>query len=135
MAGEQISPYFGNKIVRWMLNAADLPTRPTSLYLALYNGDPFSGGTEVTTTIRAAGRVIIDWEATPASGTDNEVLTDADVDFGVAVGAATVDHVAIYDAQSGGNILIGAAVTSQAVVLGANVSVPSASLDMRIGEG
>jgi hypothetical protein len=59
-----LSTYFGNKIVRWLGGNA-MPTAPANLYLALYNGDPKSGGTEVTTTIRVAGRITATFSVPP----------------------------------------------------------------------
>lgn len=130
---EQITRYLGNKILRWLLGESMISS-PSGLYLALFDGDPDSGGTEVTTTVRSAGRVLINFEATPSSGTDNEVASDADTDFGASEGAADVDWVAIYDAASTGNRLFKKQLSgTENIILGSNVAVPAGDLTIRIG--
>ena len=99
-------------------------TSPAAVYLALFNGDPTdagTGGTEVTTTIRAAGRLAITFGA-PSGGV---IANTAEVDFGTADAGATVSHIGIYDAASAGNLLTHAAITggSQTVNTGNPVSV------------
>ena len=49
-----LSPYFGNKILRWINNNA-MPTAPTALYIALFNGNPKTSGTEIGGSVKAAG--------------------------------------------------------------------------------
>lgn len=99
-----LSLYFANKLLRWMAGNA-MPSAPASVFMALYDGDPKSGGSEVTTTIRAAGRLALSFAAL-ASGTGNVLTTNADVDFGPSDGSVpNLDHVAIFDASSSGNLL------------------------------
>lgn len=102
MASE-LSNYLANAILNWHKGTA-MPTAPTTVYVALFNGDPTaagSGGTEVTTTIRVAGRVGIAWGTVASRAVSN----NANVDFGAAAGGATVTHAAIFDASSAGNML------------------------------
>ena len=102
MASE-LSNYLANAILGWF-GGDDMPTAPATVYVALFNGDPTaagSGGTEVTTTIRAGGRVAVDWGAVASRARAN----DAQIDFGTAAGAATVTHAAIFDASTAGNML------------------------------
>ena len=128
-----LSTYLGNKVVRW-LAAQAMPSAPASCYIALFNGDPKGAGSEVTTTIRVAGRVAVGFETPPASGTDNNITTSTDSDFGAAAGAATVTHVAIYDAQSAGNILCSKALASSvAVTVGETVKVLAGDLTFTVG--
>lgn len=127
-----LSTYLGNKVLRWLLGNA-MPTAPTSLYAALFNGDPKAAGSEVTTTIRVAGRVTIPM-ATLASGTGNTVASNADADFGTAAGGATVTHVAVYDAASAGNLLGSKALaSSQSVLTGAPVKILSGDISFTCG--
>lgn len=98
-----ISAYLGNKILRW-LNGNDMPSAPSAVYLGLFSGNPKSGGTEVTTTIRSGGRLAITLESL-ASGTGVTISNSADVDFGNSEGAATLSYVGVFDAASGGNLL------------------------------
>ena len=89
-------------------------TGVATCYVGLFDGDPTddgSGATEVTTTIRVAGRVACTFGA-PSGGS---MSNSADVDFGTAAGSATVAGFGIYDASSGGNLLVHGTVTSQAV--------------------
>lgn len=97
------SNYLGNAVLNWVKGSA-MPTAPSAVYVALFNGDPTdagSGGTEVTTTIRTAGRVAATFGAVSAKSMSNSAL----VDFGNAAGTATVTHFAVYDAASAGNML------------------------------
>jgi len=85
-------------------------------YCALFNGNPSSGGSEVTSTIDSAGRQLISFAA-PSGG---DMANDVAVDFGIAEGNATVSYVAIYDASTSGNLIAWAALAggSEAVVIG-----------------
>lgn len=102
MASE-LSNYLANEILGWIKGEA-MPTAPATVYVALFNGDPTatgSGGTEVTETIRTAGRVAVTWGAVTARA----VANSAQIDFGTAAGGATVTHCAIFDAATAGNML------------------------------
>ena len=108
-------------------------TSPAAVYLALWNGDPGdagSGGTEVTTTIRAAGRLAVAFDA-PSSGVTQNT---AEEDFGSADAGATVSYVAIMDAQSGGNMLFNGAITggAQTISAGNGVSVAVGNLTITL---
>lgn len=102
MASE-LSNYLANEILDW-LKGTDMPAAPTSVYVALFNGDPTAagtGGTEVTATIRPAGRVAVTFGAIAA----RQITNSADVDFGTADASANVTHAALFDAASAGNML------------------------------
>lgn len=126
MASE-LSDYLANKVLGWVDGAA-MGTAPAACYLGLFNGNPTgsgAGGTEVTATVRVAGRVAISWGAITGRNMDN----DAAVDFGTSAGNATVDHIGIFDAASGGNMLgYSPATNSRAVVTGDPVVVPIGDL-------
>jgi len=127
-----LSTWLGNKIVRWLANNA-MPTAPTSLVLGLFNGDPKSGGSEVTNTIRAAGRVTLALAAAPAAGTGNTLALASDADFGNSAGNATVTHAAVYD--NSGNFLCSKAIPGQpySVTIGSQVKFLAANLSFVIG--
>jgi len=118
MAG--FSNYTQNAILNW-LKGTDMPEAPAALYVALFNGDPTdtgSGGDEVTTDIRTAGRLA----ATFGSITGNtSIANSAEVDFGAAAGGETVSHFAIFDAASGGNMLGSNALASSQTVVAGNL--------------
>jgi len=124
MAG--FSDYLEAKILNWIKGVA-FGTAPTNVYVGLYSAAPTDagGGTEVTTTIRAAGRVA----ASFGSVTGNTITSNAVVDFGTAEGGATATHFGIFDAASGGNLLGWAALnSSQTISAGNSVSFASGGL-------
>lgn len=125
------STYLGNKVIRWLAGQT-MPSAPASIWCALFNGDPKAGGTDVTATIRAAGRVQIAVTA-PASGTTNTMSNDSDVDFGDADGAATVTHMAVYDASSSGNFLGSKSVGSNSITAGELVKFLTGDITFTVG--
>lgn len=116
------STYLANAICNWLRGTA-MPSAPAGVYVALFNGDPTdagTGGTEVTTSVRVAGRVAATFGA-PAS---KAIANTAIVDFGNAAGAvASVTHFAIFDAASGGNMLGSNALNSGGGAISAGVAV------------
>lgn len=127
-----LSSYLGNKIVRWLGGNA-MPTAPATLYCALFDGNPKSGGTEVTTVVRAAGRLAIPWTV-PAAGTGMVLVNSGDVDFGGSDGDTDITHVAVYDDPAAGNLLASKALSSPKVVLtGAPVSIAAGDLSITAG--
>ena len=115
----EFSTYTKNLWLNWMRGTAI--STLTAIYQGLYNGDPQSAGTEVTTTIRVAGRVVIPL----GTATDGIISSNADVDFGTAAGGATVSYLSVHDAASGGNLLAADAITSRTVSTGDPVLIPS----------
>ena len=107
------------------------------VFVALYNGDPFGAGTELVAPpatdyarVAAAGK----WAAATFTTPTGTIASNADIDFGVA-GAAwgTVDHVAIFDALTGGNMLAaGPLEVSRSVQLNDPVNFPSGELKIRL---
>jgi hypothetical protein len=128
-----LSAYLGNKIVRWFAGNA-MPGAPATLYVALFNGNPKTSGTEVTATIDATGRKAVTWSV-PASGALHLLESSADVDFGLADADATVSHVAIYDASSSGNLLASKPAPGGpfSVLTGAAVKLLAGDLSFDIG--
>jgi hypothetical protein len=127
MAG--FSDYTENKVLDLLRGVAFTP--PSGLYVALYSAAPSDagGGTEVTTTIRTAGRPAATFGAAAAGAISNTAL----VDFGASAGAATVTHFALFDAASAGNMLAWAPVTvSLAITAGIVVSFPVAALNLTL---
>jgi hypothetical protein len=130
MAG--FSDYLELKILNWLRGTA-FGTAPSAVYIGLFNGDPTdtgASGTEVTATIRVAGRVA----ATFAAPSGNSIASNAVVDFGNAAAGATVTHFAIFDAASSGNMLAAAALTggSQSITTGTAVSFASGALTVSV---
>lgn len=131
-----LSNYVEDKLLNWFKGSA-FGTAPSTVYIGLWNGDPTdagSGGTEVTTTIRIAGRVACTFGSTSTNSGANTMANSADVDFGAAAGGANLTHFALCDASSAGNVLASAAITGQpiTVVLGNLVKFATGDLVVSI---
>jgi hypothetical protein len=113
------------------------PTATSNLYVALYTSAPgvSGGGTEVTTNIRAAGRVeVSNWNGPDADGDTFVISNDGKVDFGASDNtlASPITHVGIFDASSGGNLLMwGALAESLPINAGNNVFFEDQQLKLR----
>lgn len=129
MAGS-FSDYLEGKVLDHVLRVASF-TQPAALYVGLFSVAPTDagGGTEVTTTIRTAGRVAATFGAASAGSSSNNAL----VDFGASVGSATIVAFAVFDASSAGNMLAwGTVTTSLAITTGINVSFAIGSLTLTL---
>lgn len=116
MAG--FSDYVENSILLW-LKGTNMPTAPAALYVGLFSADPTDagGGTEVTTTIRVAGRVAAAFGAVGAgSGTASRISNSGLIDFGAAAGGASLSSFGLFDAASSGNLLGWAPLTTPQTV-------------------
>lgn len=90
---------------------------PAAVYLALFTVAPTDagGGTEVTGGAYVRQSVTFGAPGTPAQ---NQVTNTADVSFPVATADwGTVQHFAIFDASSSGNMLYHAALTASRTIL------------------
>ena len=125
------SNYLESSIANW-LRGTTFPTAPAAIFVGLFNGDPTdagSGGTEVTTTIRVAGRVAV----TLGAPSDGVMTNSAEVSFGTAAGAATVTHYGIFDAASSGNLLVhGAVGTSRTYAIGDTCRFAAGALSVTV---
>lgn len=109
------STYLETQLTNW-IKGTTMPAAPAAVFVALFNGDPTpagTGGTEVTTTIRTAGRVAVTFGAFSGGLMSNSAI----VNFGNAVAGATVTHFAVFDAASAGNMLGSAALSSGSQVI------------------
>jgi hypothetical protein len=125
----KFSDYFANAALNWF-RGDDMPAAPDTVYIALHTGDcgvNGTGGVDVTTTIRVAGRVAVDWGAVTA----RQLKNDAVADFGDAAGtpASDVGSASLWDAPTGGNCLTGGPLPAPLpVTSGLPVKVPVAAL-------
>lgn len=129
-----MSTYLGNALCRWLAGNA-MPSAPATCYVALFSGNPKTTGTEVTTAIRAAGRVAIAFDAIVV-GTDNQVTNASDADFGTSAGnVAVLDYAAVYDAPTAGNLLFSKVMPGApfAVATGSPVKFIAGALTFTIG--
>lgn len=106
-------------------------TAPSTLYLSLHtaNPDEDASGTEVSTSGTAYVRQTVTFTV---SG--NTATTDAAVEFPTATANfGTVSHVAVWDAESAGNMLAYAALTtSKTIETGDVLRVPAGDLDITL---
>lgn len=91
------STYLENALLSAVLRNTAF-TSPSTVYVALFNGDPASGGTEVSGGGYARQSAAF---SAPSSGV---TANTAPINF-TNMPAATITHVAIYDSLSGGNRL------------------------------
>lgn len=119
-----MSTYLGDALFNW-LKSTTFPADPAAVYASLWNGNPSSGGTEVTGTV-ALTRQAITFGAIVARAMANS----AEIDFGDASGTATVTFVAIHDDPTAGNLLAQKAVTSVGVDIGEKVAIAAGDLDV-----
>ena len=94
------TPYLENKLLDHVLTNTAY-TAPTTLYVSLWNGDPLSGGTEVTGTGYARQSAAFSVTASAGANTNN-------VEFQAESVWGTVNYAGIHDAITGGNTLIAA---------------------------
>ena len=129
-----LSAYLGNSILRWLSGAAPMPSSPAGLYIGLFDGNPKTTGTEISTTISATGRVAVTF-ATLAAGVSHLLTSNINADFGAAAAAATLTHLALFDAQAAGNLLASRAIVggSQSILVGASVKFLAGGITFNIG--
>jgi hypothetical protein len=130
------SDYLEASLLNWV-KGTTFPAAPTSVFVGLFSSDPTdtgAAGTEVTTTIRAAGRVAVTFGANSGTGDGvTSVTNDAIVDFENAAAGATVTHYGIFDAASAGNMIVSDALTaSKTVNTGDPVSFPVSSITITV---
>ena len=99
--------YTDNKLIDHLLGS-NTYTKPSTLYVALFVGNPSSGGTEVSTSGSAYARVTSTFTISGGTATNT-----AAIEWATATSSwGTIDWVAIYDASTGGNQLVTAALSS-----------------------
>lgn len=98
-----LSAYFGNKILRWLNNQSAMPSMPANLYIALFNGNPKTVGTEVGASIKAAGPRQLATFAALASGASHLLTSNVAVDWGLSENNTTISHFALYDNATPGS--------------------------------
>lgn len=117
-----LSAYFGNKIVRW-LNGNAMPTAPTNLYIALFNGNPKTSGTEVGSSVNSGTPRQPVTFAAVASGAAHLLTSNVAVDFGLSENAVTFSYIGLFDASTAGNLLAAKATAGGPVPVLVNSSV------------
>lgn len=120
-----------NDMLDWLTGIAD-PAATATRYITTYNGDPQGAGSEnISTLTGSANRINMTTAMAAASG--GSAASDTDIVFTSSASAgATVDYVAVFDAQTAGNLLASTAVTSRTVLTGDSLSILSGDLTFAI---
>jgi hypothetical protein len=117
-----LTAWFGNKILRW-INGNAMPTAPSSLYLAAFNGNPKTSGTEIGAQIKAAGPRQVVTFASLAAGVAHLLTSNVAVDWGNSENATSLSHIALFDAASSGNMIASKAVSGGPISILVNSAV------------
>lgn len=124
-----LSDYAENKLLDHLLGKASF-TMPTTVYVALYTAAPSDagGGSQVSGGSYARQAITVN------SSSGGATNPNADVVFPTASASwGTITHVGIFDASSGGNLLMhGAATTPKTISAGDQLVVPAADLDFTL---
>ncbi len=116
--------YVGDKLLGW-IKGTTMGTAPATIYASLWNGDPDSGGAEVTQTINLTRQAITFGTVSARSCT-----TTGDLSFGTANSGGTVTYVAIYDSSTAGNEICKKSITSTAIANGNVVKILAGNLTL-----
>lgn len=132
------SNYLENKLLDHVLCTASY-TQPTNVWLALFTSDPGedASGTEVSTSGTGYGRKNINVDGSSGafnaaslgstSNTQTITFTTATANWN------TITHVAIFDAETGGNMLFyGGVTTSKTIETGDTFQVSSGNLTITL---
>lgn len=130
-----LSPFFGNTILRWWNGDAAMPASPAGRYMALFNGNPKTSGTEVGATINAAGKRQPLTFAALGAGATHLLTSSAAADWGLAAGPTTFSHVAFYDSATVGNLYASKPVAGGPVTVlaGSSVKFKTGQVTLNIG--
>jgi hypothetical protein len=129
-----LSPYLGNKIVRWLIGNA-MPSAPSGLYMAFFDGNPKTSGVEVGDDINSSNPRQPVTFTSVASGAAHLLTSNIVVDWGNAEGPTSFSHVAIFDAASAGNLLFSKIANGApiGVLAGSSVKFASGAVTLNVG--
>lgn len=122
------SSYVDNKLIDHLLGSATY-TKPSALYVALFVGNPASGGTEVTTSSSAYVR-----QSAAFTISTNSASNTAAIEYATATASwGTIDYIAIYDASTAGNQLVSAALSAAKTIASGDVlRIPASNLSVTL---
>ena len=108
--------YTDNALIGHLLGSTTY-TKPSSLYVALFIGDPAGSGTEISTSGSAYARIAATFTISSGVATNT-----AAVEWATATSAwGSITWVAIYDAVTGGNQLVTAQLASAKTISSGDV--------------
>jgi hypothetical protein len=118
------SAYVGDKLLNWIRGTA-MGAAPATIFASLWNGDPDSGGTQVTGTVSLTTQSIT-WTAVGSRSMSNSVT----IAFGTASGSATVTYVVLADnaTYASGNQIAKKLISSAAITNGQTVQILAGNL-------
>ena len=122
------SSYTDNKLIDHLLGSGTY-TKPSSKYVALYVGDPAGSGTEISTLGSAYARQSAAFTITGGVATNTAAL-----EWPAATSSwGTVNYIAIYDASTGGNMLVSSALTyAKSISSGDVLRIPISNLSVTL---
>lgn len=126
-----LSTYIVNKMLDHILKVGSF-LQPANLYVALYNGDPSGAGTECPGT-EYARQTVNAWNA--AANRANANTSQIDFPEIETNDWGTIDYIAIFDANTGGNLIAYDAIDSYVTQLGDNLYIGAGDLDISIPSG
>lgn len=120
--------YLETSVLQWALTNGT-PTRPTAWYVGLFTAAPgeAGGGTEVS----GSGYTR---EAATFTVSGNLATNNAAIEWPTATGSwGTITHVAVFDAETSGNMLAYAAVAASKIISTGDVlRIPAGDLDVTL---
>lgn len=122
------SAYLDNKVIDHVLGSGTY-SKPAALYVALFNGNPASGGTEISTSGSGYAR-----QSAAFTISANSATNTANIEFPVATSAwGSITHIAIYDASTSGNQLVTSQLTtSKTIGIGDVLRIPASNLNVTL---
>jgi hypothetical protein len=126
------SDYTENLVLNYLFTASSV-TRPTAWYVGLFTAAPSDtgGGTEVS----GSGYVRKVTGTITVSGTATTATNSAAIEFAAASGGnwGTITYAAIFDAETGGNMLAWAELTTARTINDGDVfRIPASSLTVTL---
>jgi hypothetical protein len=120
------SIYFTDAILGWLKGTA-MPSAPTTVYAGWYTSLTASNvGTEVTTSIRVAGRVAVSFGTVTDEGTAKLLTNNAIVDFGASNSPVTGVYIlGLLNAATAGNLIGFLQTAPRDIIAGQPVNLPS----------
>ena len=116
------------RVLQWALTSGS-PTRPTAWYVGLFTAAPgeTGGGTEVS------GNAYVR-EAVTFTVSGDTATNNAAIEWPTATGSwGTITHVAVFDADTSGNMLVYASLAaSKTISTGDVLRIPSGDLDVTL---
>ncbi len=127
------SIYLADIDLNW-LKGTNAPSAPASVYTGFFTAlSAANVGTEVTSTIRPAGRLAVSaWTSPVTDGVAKLMKNSATVAFGASAGTVSgVNILGLYDAAPSGNLLIFVSTTPFDVFTGQNADLPPNYIQLR----